>query len=276
MTSLLDFANNPEATPNPLPHLGSARRSGSWPVGLLPLRELAEDLARFGYRYKRGSGFSALGATAPYSVDPYDVASAAALILNMAADALAYTKPLGDVWAATADELETYADRLQAEAHDVLGDDYELAEAVYTPLAFMPTTLAAHYRHLLESAEGATAERHAASIGDRFNEHADKLRRTARDLKASPSAQTTFLKALRAVLPAPEEATVDESAAVDFLASLDAVTTLKRSDLPRLYAEAGRPGDLSGAELRELADARWGAARKFQGHYLYRPAKATA
>ena len=276
MTSLLDFAKNPEATPNPLPHLGSARRSGSWPVGLLPIRELAEDLARFGYRYKRGSGFTALGVSAPHSVDPYDVASMAALILHMAADALTYTKPLGDVWADAADEHDAYTDRLQAETHAVLGDDYELAEAVYTPLASASALLARHYRELLESAEGATAERHAASIGDRYNEHADQLRRTARDLKASPTAQTTLLTALRAVLPAPEAPTVDESAAVDFLASLDGLAALKRSDLPRLYAEAGTPGDLTSTELRALADARWGEPRKFQGHYLYRPAKATA
>lgn len=263
---------DPERLAATLPSLAARRRGGSWPVGLLPMAHLADELARFGYRYKRGSGFTANGSSA----DPYDVASTAALILNVAADYLTYTKPLGDVWAETADELENYADRVQMETHATLDDDYELAEAVQAPLTFMASSAARHLRGLLESPEGAAAERAAASIGDRFNEHADALRRTARDLKASPSAQTTFLKALRPVLPAPEAPTVDEADASDFLASLDDVAALKRSDLPRVYTEAGSPGDLPCSELRALAEARWGAPRPLRGIYTYRPAKALA
>lgn len=265
------LALSPERLAAALPSISNCRRSGSWPVGLLPVEQLAEDLAAFGYRYKRGLGFTANGIAA----DPYDVASTAALILNMAADSFPSVAPLGEQWFTAADELDAHADRLHAETHDALGD-YELAEAVYTPLASASTHLARRYRELTESPEGARLAREHDAYGDSFEDHADALRSTARDLKASPAAQNTFLKALRAALPAPEETTTDEAAAVDFLAALDAVTALKRSDLPRLYAEAGSPGNLPASELRALANARWGAAKPLRGIYTYRPAKATA
>jgi hypothetical protein len=237
----------------------------------LPVDQLAADLATFGYRYKRGVGFS----SGSVRTDGYDVASTAALLLNMAADSFPSAKPLGEVWFDAADELDAHADRLHVETHAAI-DDYELAENVYTPQAHSSTRLAAYYRACTESAEGARLAREHDAYGARFEEYADAVRSTARDLKASPSAQTTFLKALRSALPAPEEPTVDESAAVAFIASLDGITALKRSDLPRLYAEAGSPGGLDPATLRDLAAARWGAPRKFQGHYIYRPAKASA
>lgn len=271
--SLLNL--DPERLAAALPSLSHRRRSGSWPVGLLPIPEIADDLASFGYRYKRGSGFTSLGVTAASGVDNYDVARKAALILNMAADSLPSATPLGEQWFALAEELEAEVDRLHVETHDIL-DDYELAEAVYEPLAFMPTRVAAHFRALTESPEGARLAREHDAYGARFEEHADALRSTARDLKASPAAQSTFLKALRAVFPAPEAPAEDETAVDDFLASLDNLTTLPRPELLTRYIESGSPSNLSGTELRARAAARWGAPRKVQGTYTYRPAKATA
>ncbi|MGO4230425.1 hypothetical protein AB4Y72_16375 [Arthrobacter sp. YAF34] len=268
--SLLNLA--PEALAAALPSLAATRRGGSWPVGLLPLEQLADELAAFGYRYKRGPGFTCHGASA----DPYDVASTAALILNMAADALTYSGLLGDAWAEAADELESHADRVQMETHAALGDDYELAEAVAAPLTAFSDATARRLRHLLESPEGTVAEREAALLGDRFNEHAEALRRTARDVKASPAAQRPLLTALRSLLPAPEEATVDEAAALGFLASLDSLDVLKRSELVVRYDDADRPGDLGDYDLRALAEARWGAPKPLRGIYVYRPARAAA
>jgi hypothetical protein len=265
------LALSPERLAAALPSLSARRRSGSWPVGLLPMELLAADVAAFGYRYKRGSGFSS-GAV---RVEGYDVASTAALILNMTADSFPSAKPLGEVWFDAADELVSHADRLHVETHDAI-DDYELAEAVYTPQAHSSTHLAAYYRAFTESAEGAALAREHDAYGARFEEYADAVRSTARDLKASPSAQTTFLKALRSALPAPEEPTADEHAALAFLASLDALPTLSRSALPALYAEAGSPGGLTASDLRDLANDRWGIARPSNGTYIYRPAKASA
>lgn len=262
----------PEALAATLPSLAARRRGKSWPVGLLPLEQLAADVAAFGYRYKKGQGFTCNG----LAVDPYDVASTAALVLNMAADALTPTERPADAWAASAAVLEADADRVQMETHDALADDYELAEAVAAPLTHLSGALARHYRHLLESPEGLAHEREAARLGDRYAEHAEALRRSARDVKASPAAQRPLLAALRSLLPAPEETTVDEAAALDFLASLDALELLKRSELLTRYYDADRPGNLPDGELRALASARWGAPKPLRGIYVFRPARATA
>jgi hypothetical protein len=96
------LALSPERLAAALPSLSARRRPGSWPVGLLPVDQLAADLATFGYRYKRGVGFS----SGSVRTDGYDVASTAALLLNMAADSFPSAKPLGEVWFDAADELD--------------------------------------------------------------------------------------------------------------------------------------------------------------------------
>lgn len=271
MTSLLDFAAQPGTLTSPLPPLDARRRSGAWPVGLLPIEQIAEDLTRRGLQYRRGSGFSILGER----IDDYEAARMAAVTLQIAAESLGATKPRSVTLQVHEALLEAETDRLQVEAHSAT-DDYEAAELLFAVTSTGARALAAGIRTALNAPDALTQDR-ATATGDAWKEHADALTRTGRDVRASPTVQARFLQLLRRVLPAPgngQEA--DGPTAQDFLASLDDRETLRRSALPALYEEAGRPGDVFPDELRALASARWGPPRKLQGIYTYRPARAAA
>lgn len=257
--------------PERLPSLSALRRSGSWPVGLLPLDLIAEYLALVGgVRYRRGSGITIDGAP----VDDAEVARLASVSLEIAADSLWSPKLPSEVFEHVLARAERDQDAAQALAHREIQDDYEAAEALSSALS----TGADYWRgaadRALHSGDTLAADRAAEGEGERWREHADALRITAREVKASPRARALLLKSLRALLPAPETPTVSEDDAAAWLATLDGLDLLRRSDLPRLYEDAGSPGDLPAAELRALAASRWGEPRPLRGIYVYRPARS--
>jgi hypothetical protein len=271
MPSLLDFATRPARVPCPLPPLAARRRSGAWPVGLLPVDHLVEDLHRRGLEYRRGSGFSISGER----VDDYEMARLTAATLQIAAESLHLPQARSAILFEHAAALDAETDRLQAEAHKET-NNYEAAELLCRTTSAGARAMASGIRAALTAPDALTQDREA-DTGDTWKEHAQALARTARDVKASPTVQARMLQLLRRALPAPgmPEA-ADGPTAEDFLASLDTLDALRRSALASLYAEAGYPGGLSPDELRALAAARWGAPRKLQGIYTYRPARSAA
>ncbi|MFJ6155767.1 hypothetical protein ACIQF8_20285 [Pseudarthrobacter sp. NPDC092184] len=271
MPSLLDFAGQPTAAQCPLPPLAARRRTGAWPVGLLPIDRLAEDLTRRGLEYRRGSGFSIAGEP----IDDYEAARLTAVTLQIAAESLHLPRPRSAILFEHAAPLDAETDRLQAEAHRET-DDYEAAELLFRVTSTGARALISSIRTALEAPDALVEDREA-NTGDTWKEHAQALARTARDVKASPTVQGRMLQLLRRSIPAPADRTEDDRpSAEDFLASLDGQATLRRSALVALYADAGYPGGLSPDELRALASTRWGAPRKLQGIYTYRPARAKA
>lgn len=266
MRSLLDWTADPLAAPSPLPSLSARRRSGAWPVGLLPIRELAADLARRGLRYRRGSGFTILDE----SVDEYEAARMASVTLQIAAEQLAPAPPRSQVLLDHQERLGDELDRIQRDAH-AAEDDYETAEVLADALGTGPVGILNGIRSALAAPDVLTLDNEQSGVPPA--DHADALARTARDIKASAAARSALLTALRAVLPAPTAPTRNETAAEAFLAAHDGAPFLRRPDLARLYAEAGSPGGLTPSELRSLAAARWGEPRPYQGHYRYTPAR---
>jgi hypothetical protein len=268
--SLLDWTAAPSAASSPLPPLAAIRRR-AFPVGLLPIRELAEDLARRGLSYRRSFGFVVLDE----HVDDHEAARMASSVLAQAAEELAPSTPRSARLFADLGVLEAESDRLQGAAHDAT-DDYEAAEEFFTATAIGPCALAKGIRAALDAPDALALDR--ARDGETWREHRSALAVTARDVRASPAAQGTLLKALRAVLPAPTALDVVplEELLKPFWASLDGEDKVLRSALPGLYAAAGHPGNLSTTDLRSAASARWGQPRKFQGTFIYRPARAAS
>jgi hypothetical protein len=102
------------------------------------------------------------------------------------------------------------------------------------------------------------------------NLDADALESTANYIRESDRAKRTLRVNLTDVEAMTAPATAPQATA-DWLATLDHLDALKRSDLPTLYTDAGRPGALSDAQLRQAASARWGDPRKRRGIYVYTP-----
>jgi hypothetical protein len=268
--SLLDWTAAPSASPSPLPPLAAIRR-GAFPVGLLPIRELAEDLARRGLTYRRSFGFVVLDER----IDEHEAARMASSVLAQAAEELAPSTPRSTRLFADLSALDDETDHLQAAAHAGPAD-YESAEELFLTTSLGPRALAKGLRIALDAPNALALDR--TGYADTWSDHRAALAVTARDVKASSGARAALLKALRAVLPAPTELDVfpPEDLLGPFWASLDGEDKLLRSALPALYASAGHPGNLSTTDLRSAASARWGEPRKFQGSFIYRPARAAS
>lgn len=270
--SLLDWTAAPSASPSPLPPLAAIRR-GAFPVGLLPIRELAEDLARRGLAYRRSFGFVVLDE----HVDEHEAARMASSVLAQAAEELAPSVPRSTRLFADLGVLDDETDRLQAAAHAGT-TDYESAEELFLATSIGPRALAKGLRAALDAPNALALDR--TGYSDTWSDHRAALAVTARDVKASSGARAALLKALRAALPAPTDLDVFplEDLLEPFWASLDGEDKLLRSALPGLYAAAGHPGNLSlsTTDLRSAASARWGEPRKFQGTFIYRPARAAS
>lgn len=101
------------------------------------------------------------------------------------------------------------------------------------------------------------------------------IRATADELRASIAARTRVLARIRPHLPAPSIDSGDTKAANAFLKTFDGAALVRRSELAVTYSEAGSPGGITSADLRELATVRWGAPRKLRGDYIFRPISAT-
>lgn len=276
--SLLDFAQAPD-TADFLPPLAQRFKvleyglttNGGWPVGLLPLDALSADLARRGLRYRRSVGFTIDGE----SVDGHRIASLAAAVLREAAEALPPPRRV-QIESATR-ELRATISQARAEllarfdaAPTLLEQNPDLLRTEMEKATALPRRLLAELRQeTIDSAEALAAE-------PDWRAYAAALRHTAADVLTSQRAARILGAALRSYVPAPEQDPEEEAAALAFLASLDARPSLRRSELGALYAEAGSPGALALSALRTLAAERWGAPVKSHGHYLYRPAHATA
>jgi hypothetical protein len=269
MRSLLDYAYDPRSSASPLPPQ-SARRTRrehgfeslrGWPVDLLPAPALAVDLARRGVAFRRGTGYTVDGAYA----EPDQVARLAADVVSDAAACLG-----GDsaaLWRAHAADLEEAAESAYLASIDAhSGPDGLLADAVDSATVIAGGALLASVVRLLDEAD-------VDSIDTRVRREKWALRYTADDLRTSIAARARLLGAIRPHLPEPSgEAEQNPALALAFLASFDDRPAVRRSELAALYAEAGSPGDLTPADLRELATARWSRPVKLRGHYTYRPA----
>lgn len=271
MPSLLDWTADPDASPALLDLATITRRA--FPVGALPWPAIARDLERlYGVRYERRKGFSALGAP----VSDYEAARYASLVLADAADALHTHKLPSELWRDAAASEEAALDRTQHEAHAAI-DDYETAEELAAFLGIGPQARLNHAAGRDHSAETLEADRHALRLGDRYKDHAEALRKTARDVRASVTAQKRALQRLREELLPPADDVAParaEQAARRFLAKAAYASDgrpLRRSKLARDYLAAGSPGALSKPDLFALATELWGAPRPLKGNYVYRP-----
>lgn len=271
MPSLLDWSLDPDASPALLDLATVTRRA--FPVGALPWPAIAWDLERlYGVRYARRKGFSALGAP----VSDYEAARYASLVLGEAADNLHTYKLPSELWRAAAAEEEAALDRLHRKAHSEL-DDYETAEDLAAVYGIGPTARLNHAAARDHSAATLEADRRALALGVRYKDHADALRKTARDVKVSTTAQKRALQRLREELLPPADYVAPARAEQDarrFLAKAADASggrPLQRSALARDYVAAGSPGALSKSDLFALATELWGAARPLKGNYVYRP-----
>ncbi len=264
-TSLLDYAHTSLQTPSPLPREEYRRkaRRGGYPVGLLPLGRLAEDLRRRGVTYRRGLGYAIRGG----HVEPDAVARLAADVLDEAATRI----PTGSVAAyrRLADEALRAADEIAEATLDAVDDLPERTFGVLYDVCTRSEYEVA--RRLLARAEDpaeimADERRH----GERYG-----LQHTANDLRTSGRARRELLEALRGYLPEPEETFDDVRAAVAFLAAFDRLPFLRQSDLTRGYEDERRPGTMAKSALLALARERWGEARARSGYPTFRPAYVT-
>lgn len=258
MLSLLDFCAVPSG-PSILPAPASRRKSLAFPVGLLPFPAIAEDLARRGLAYLNGSGYLLSGDR----LDASEAARLAAVVLEEASLLLPEPRTA---------TLKAHRDKISS---DTPLDRARAAEAAPEGFERLASELAATgSRALLAGLDVALAEAHADDDAPDFTAERFALKATADDLRTSSAAQRALLSGVRPHLPAPESVSPDAASAAAFLAALDARPTLRRSELAFLYSEAGSPGALPPAELRRLAEERWGMAIKSSGHYTYRPALA--
>lgn len=271
MPSLLEWSADPDASPSPLDLATVTRRA--FPVGALPWPAIARDLERlYGVRYERRKGFSALGAP----VSDFEAARYASLVLSEAADLLHTHKLPSELWREAAAEEERELDRLHRRAHYEV-DDYEAAEQLADFYGIGPTARLNHAAGRDHSAATLEADRRALRLGVRYKDHADALRKTARDVKASATAQKRALQRLREeLLPpaddvAPARAERDARQFLEDVALRSGGRPVKRSKIARDYLAAGSPGDLSKPDLFALATELWGAARPLKGNYVYRP-----
>lgn len=275
--SLFKFAQAPDAVPNPLPPL-DARKSrvadgfaqrGAWPVDLLPAAALAQDLARLGVAFRRGVGYLHDGAR----VEPDDVAFLAATVIEAAADELPRRprEAAQERMALAQAELDTARANALAKLDaladdDTVDPDPAVVRSTYEMSTYSMRRFVAAARRDLDTLPD--------DAGQSWLPYAAALEQTAAELRTSPGARRRLLDALRPCLPAPAVAAPDLAALDAFLASFDARDVLRRSELSALYSEAGRPGGLSSADLRNAGDNRWGVARKSAGHHVWRPSRA--
>jgi len=267
--SLLDWANNFDAAPSPLPPHSERRTRrahgssylGAWPADLLPADAIALDLADLGVSYQRGRGYTINGSHR----EPDQIAQLAVDTIVAAADRLPQDRERAYNAAATQIEVEIEHDL------EVLLDQADPSDPLLGDLYDATTVFGGDFlRRGLDEAIASGAIREA---DQRAKDDLAGLRYTAKELRTSVAARSRLLANIRPHLPAPRPNT-DPDKAEAFLATLDDRASIRRSAVPRLYANAGSPGGLDPAEIRALATARWGAPRHLDGHPTYRPAQA--
>lgn len=276
--SLFKFAEDPAAVPNPLPPLEARRsvvvhgfaRPGAWPVALLPAGALAVDLVALGVAFQRGSGYAADGR----HVEPHDVAFLAATVLEAVADELPWRPK-----EAAAERLRVASEQLEIARNNTLDRMGVVADATVDPdPALMRSTyeMSTYSMRRLVTAARRDLDRLPDDVAPSWRPFSFALMETAADLRASARSRRLLLDLVRPYLPAPSAAPADAVAVESFLAQFDGVDALRRSELSVLYSEAGRPGGLAPADLRQAAADRWGAPRQVRGIYTYRPARSLA
>ncbi|MEV7648023.1 hypothetical protein [Arthrobacter sp. NPDC089319] len=266
--TLNDWTRQPVEATNPLPSLSAKRRSGAWPIGLLS-EVLAPEIALRGVRYKRGQGFTQDGEP----LGEYGVAQIARTVLTIASEQLDSRESRSDSLLRAQAIAAEWMDDAQAFAHNNI-DDYEAAENLADVTTFTPTMIYKRLTEQLQAPDALAQDAETAAMLAPWQEHSDALALTARDLAQSGKTRAALAKDLRSLLPAPSAAVSGEARVVSWLSQFDDVDLLLRSDVGRYYVEDGEPGKLPSGEVRALAAARWGEPRKFQGQFVYRPARA--
>ncbi|WP_062465809.1 hypothetical protein [Demequina maris] len=295
---------------SPLPPLADRiqRRTGPrpWRVGHMPAEPLAADLAARGLTYRHGLGSAVHG-------EPVEPSQAARLLADVLDDAAAALGALSKTRAALSDqaaeialvaeyEIEiaessgeslptSWLDTARAAGREDLaaaGTSASLRDwlALLDWATPLERALAAALRargddlpldpardaRLAEA--GLVPDGPPTTRGDRLDWHADALRATALDLRASRAAQGAALALVRPYLP-DGRPVVDEDAVAAFLATFDDAEAIARPDLGRAYVDAGAPGGLDVLPLYALAAERWGAPVKRRGTITFRPAPLT-
>lgn len=271
--SLLDYATSPALLPPPLPPQDTRRRLrrdgfpvlGGWPADLLPGPEIAADLVERGVTFRVGVGYALNGAQR----EPDQIARLVPDLLDEVADTLPTE---------AAKEWEHYFDAVLPAIQD---NAYERLAEGHKEGTLSDENAAEVYRLLLgawEDEDDRNLERLEAlpAVDARHRADAYALRVTAAEFRVSLAARRRLLGIVRPHLAElTAETTEDEQAAVCWLAAFDRRTTVRRSELAALYAEADSPGALPPARLRALAAERWGEPRYLKGHPTHRPALAS-
>jgi hypothetical protein len=277
--SLLAVASSAEHAHAALPSLAGLRRSGAWPVGLLPASAIAADLALGAGRdpgnpddptgpvaYRRGVGY--LVGTTKVSADY--VARRVAFILEEVARRLPRTTSVE-----LAGALDVVASERPADIANRRVPEGDASPEAWAATAEIAVVGIRFWSRRLEAQIAA----HDPATDVDYDEHRRALRITAREIRASAAARKQLLTSVLPHLPAaasPTQPDSDTTAALAFLATLDAEPKVSRASVVSSYRAHGRPGDLADADLRAAATERWGEPRKLRGEFVYRPSAALA